>query len=65
MRTAPNDDDCCPYKPGFKCEATPALAVESKCIGCTKVSQCDYVDCYLRYKARRNDAPVLTVEAVA
>lgn len=24
----------CPYKPGFMCEATPALIFSSRCIGC-------------------------------
>lgn len=33
--------DECPYKPGLVCLATVDLAIQSKCLECPRISQCD------------------------
>jgi hypothetical protein len=56
----------CPLKPGTRCAATLALAESSRCIACPLLEQCDQAMIYCKFhSAHRDDAPLLTVEAIA
>lgn len=56
----------CPLKPGIDCAATLTLASSSRCIACPLLDQCDQALLYCNFHCtRRNDAPLLIVEASA
>lgn len=55
----------CPLKAGLECAASLQLASESRCIGCPLLAQCDLVDVCRLYRADRDDAPLIKIEASA